>query len=426
MRVSGDVVEIQRLEIGQQRRVKGFRVVFVMGHGWLDRLGSSLVHGRDCRFGSGRASRHAIQQRVQLVFQRALVQGRSRLRLFGRDRLRRLRNGIGGKVLVEGAAEVDILHRSFIGSRLVVYIGSSNRLGFVSRHGLGLVGRFLESRLFCGMLESRLVDGFAILLVDSAERVIQLDNVVVDRLRDRFGFNRTGGEIHVHVGHGAIEIGGEIVVGRALPCDRRSFGGDGIVTASGRFGVLRRDAEVFCRHVVECAFVRHRLLVSGVFGFRLDISLVLGDLLDLVLDAEIFVQRGGDVLVHGGIEIETIAGGSFDRCGRGGIPLHLRRLRLYLRLDGRRRSDGFVIEPGKLAHQFLFEVYAKGVIHRLGGNGLDRRLRANRLARIETHDTGQFRKGIVIGYAMMIGDFQLVSVCHNRSRTRTRPRASDV
>ena len=81
----------------------------------------------------------------------------------------------------------------------------------------------------------------------------------------------------------------------------------------------------------------------------------------------------------------------------------------------------------EFAHQLLFEVnveiaFVRKLIGRRGllGGGL------YRLARVETHDPGQFRERIIVGDVVVIGCSQLGSVCHYCSRTRTHSDAMDV
>ncbi|WP_367154852.1 hypothetical protein [Mesorhizobium sp.] len=132
--------------------------------------------------------------------------------------------------------------------------------------------------------------------------------------------------------------------------------------------------------------------------------------------------RGGEMMVLDIVEHEVL--------------VERRRKLVVKRVAGRgfesrlfRLRDGFALLRAELAHQFLLEVDVEIALRGrlIGGRSLlDRRLRLYRLARVETHDPGQFRKRIVVSDVVAIGYFQLGSVCHYCSRTRTQSDAMDV
>src|SRR5690606_18778548 len=133
--------------------------------------------------------------------------------------------------------------------------------------------------------------------------------------------------------------------------------------------------------------------------------------------AEILFQRGGGRIVHVRFEGDGVI-----------FALLPRRLARFGRRQGALLAGGGLgdgcrlVEIGELAHQFLFEMYGEVGLR----DGLRRRLLRDRLARVETHDPGEFREWIFVCNIVAVGDLELVSLCHYRSRTRTRPRASDV
>ncbi|MBZ9882265.1 hypothetical protein LB535_07865 [Mesorhizobium sp. CA10] len=125
-----------------------------------------------------------------------------------------------------------------------------------------------------------------------------------------------------------------------------------------------------------------------------------------------------EILLEGSGKLVVIRGGAGSLEGR----LFADLMQCSLLSDRRAFLDGV-----ELAHQLLLEVDVEivslhGLIGLLGRGG---RL-PHWLARIETHDPGQFSERIIVGDVVVVGYFQRGSVCHYCSRTRTQSDAMDV
>jgi hypothetical protein len=82
------------------------------------------------------------------------------------------------------------------------------------------------------------------------------------------------------------------------------------------------------------------------------------------------------------------------------------------------RDRGWLV---KLAQKFLLEVDGEiGFVERIDHGRIERDAgcwrRPVRLARVETHDPGQFREWIVVGDIVVTGQSEMGSVCHSSSR----------
>ncbi|WP_352126995.1 hypothetical protein [Mesorhizobium sp. dw_380] len=212
----------------------------------------------------------------------------------------------------------------------------------------------------------------------------------------------------------------------------------------------------------------HRFFGNGVLGP--------GDLVrGLVLDVKIPIERRGKLVVHRQIVfegrnifertgdgiVEIGVEGRFDgwrgfgstgirRTGDGRMVIVTREIHMEIvverkgkivvrgmsgsrfecRLMNLDNGSGDTVAGVELAHQLLFEVDVEiGLLHGLTGSrglGLARRLLLDRLARVKSHDPGQFREGIIVSDVVVVGYSQLGSVCHYCSRTRTHSDAMDV
>ncbi|WP_206520410.1 MULTISPECIES: hypothetical protein [unclassified Mesorhizobium] len=128
---------------------------------------------------------------------------------------------------------------------------------------------------------------------------------------------------------------------------------------------------------------------------------------------EIVVERHRKLIVH-----------------RAGVSRFECRLKHEGRLMSLNNRSGVAVVSAELAHHFFFEIDIEIALFEpvIGGWGLrlGGRLRPDRLARVESHDPGQFRERIIVSDVVVVGYSQLGSVCHYCSRTRTHSDAMDV
>jgi len=189
-------------------------------------------------------------------------------------------------------------------------------------------------------------------------------------------------EVQVGLGHRRLEAGIEIL----QSLDRRR----------GFFMRDRRDGSLLLRP-----------LLAGIEGSRQGI-------VEIAIEFHFRGRRTGCVVFDG--KIEVLHGG-----GNHLVQFVVVRGRGFERA---RVPGGGIVVVGieiELAHQFLFEIDVE-----VAGEGrLDRFFATHRLARIETHDPGEFRKRIVGGEIVAVSDFE-GSFCHLRSRTQIQSDAMDA
>ncbi|RLP27777.1 hypothetical protein D8676_01010 [Mesorhizobium sp. YM1C-6-2] len=242
-------------------------------------------------------------------------------------------------------------------------------------------------------------------------QVVGLDRLVLRRCRHRIlggqlGLRREGvAEIHVYVGHRGVEIG----IGGGHRLDRRCrLRGFDIERAD----IVVRQAEIEIPVVGLEGFGGSGLRRFGIQ--RLDI--VIGETeieFRVVFSSAALLTGGGQSGLEIGREVEIYLGDI--RANIAGLGRGFQGGRLDGEIGGFHREimRGLLIVEREFAKQFLFQiqteiVFLDGLFDRsslLSGRFLRLRRGPRRLARVETHDSGQFRKGIVVRQVDMIGDF---------------------
>ena len=257
-------------------------------------------------------------------------------------------------------------------------------------------------------------------------------------------------EIHVDISHGRIEIGVDLDIMRLGVLRRGNRCKFGFGRSRRRIGLVARIgfvAEgakvVFGQVEVEIrlgfdrrGLYRLRVKCADIVFSQVEIEIRLGfgrrGLYRLRVKCAnvIFGQAEIDILLGRGFGPDGLSQGRVEIGGKVEIDLcHFSVQRFGL--DSRRSGlDGHAVLIRHLvfkritAQKLFFEIKTEIVfgLFRLGrGRG---RLPSG-LARVETHNPRQFRKGIVVGKVYLVGDFMLVLVCHF-SRTRTDSDAVDV
>ncbi|WP_245513389.1 MULTISPECIES: hypothetical protein [unclassified Mesorhizobium] len=285
--------------------------------------------------------------------------------------------------------------------------------------------------------------------------------------------------IVIHVDVGLIKLGliglaveifvGDRPVGNGVSLDRLNVSGFGLLdlTVVERKLVLERHLDRVVEIGIERRLGRRRSDCS-LDNLRRGGALVrVGR---IIVDPEVLIQRGRhfpvdgkvilqrrdfqgthdrpvEIIVPAEIIVPVVGGRVGDRLrrtGRGKMSMIRCVVKNKVPLEGRgnlivgESKVGRLVLHGRrvfpdgveFAHHLLFEVDIEiGLLRSLvcGWSLCGRwRLRPDRLTRVETHDPGQFRERIVVGDVVACGCFQLGSVCHYCSRTRTQSDAMDV
>ncbi|WFP60440.1 hypothetical protein [Mesorhizobium sp. WSM4904] len=228
-----------------------------------------------------------------------------------------------------------------------------------------------------------------------------------------------------------VEIGIECRLGRRLDCRGGAVARIGLVMA-GPEAVIQRG----CHFLVDGKiFLKRRNLVLKRRDFvlkRRDFQGARDRLVEIIVEVNVGgrLRRAGrgkvgviGRVVKDEVLLERSGKLVVGESGGGGV---VSRLVLDRLLRDRRAFLGNV----EFAHQLLFEVDVEICVFRslVCRRSLRdrRRLRPDRLTRVETHDPGQFRERIVVSDVVVFGYFQLGSVCHYCSQTRTQSDAMDV
>ncbi|TJV77479.1 MAG: hypothetical protein E5X23_20680 [Mesorhizobium sp.] len=375
-----------------------------------------------------------------------------------------------GKRVTE--AELEIVFEDLIGYSSVIGLGIEGGLG-IGGEMLGL-NRRLESRRWLAIDRQFLLQDQVLRLIDIhgdiSRRLLKLGLIRLGLIE--MGLINCGPNELGLIGPTLVVFSGDRLVDSGVSLDRLHVGAFGlnITVIEGQL-VLERHLDRSVEIGVERRLVR-RLKDSRLDSRRLGGRGGALVRVRLVVDPEALIQRGrhflvdGKVVLHGRdfqrtrdrlveIIVECRVGGRLRRRGRGnsgrGKMGVIRRIvkdefpfersgELVVAESGSpvsRRSLGSLLRHRlaflgnvEVAHQLLFEVDVEvGPIGSLvRGRSLcgRRRLRPDRLTRIETHDAGQFGERIVVGDVIACGYFQLGSVCHYCSRTRTQSDAMDV
>ncbi|WP_348631569.1 hypothetical protein [Mesorhizobium sp. M1C.F.Ca.ET.187.01.1.1] len=431
----------------------------------------------------GRSRLGGLDRRYRRYQRNRCRHGRGRLSERRLSRGRGLDSG-NFRFLGQGVTEVEleIVFKDLIGCALLV----SDGFGFDGgglRLGKGVTEAELEI-VFEDRLRDLLVIGNRLLIGggfgiggemrDFCRRLDGLRLTVIDRqlLFQDQALRLIG--VHVDIGHCLIELGlielglvelglielaveifaGDRLVGNGASLDRLNVGGFGLLDLAiiERQLVLKRHLDRIVEIGVECRL-----------GRRFDSRR--GAVARVAVCPESFIQRSRHFLVDGNVVlkwgdfqgtrdrvveiiVEGGVGGRLRRtgCGKVGVIGRIVKDEILFKGSGKlvlgeSGIGGFVsrfvldcllrnLGSVEFAHQLLFEVDVEiGSLRSLVcGRGLcgHRRLRPDRLTRVETHDPGQFRERIVFGDVVVCCCFQLGSVCHYCSRTRTQSDAMDV